>query len=334
MPEIDGFQLAEQIQQQGLLAGGAMIMLSSAGNLADVERCQKLGIVRCLIKPVKQSDLRNAILRALGSGSDDLLAVSDRLAHAAPGKTLRILLVEDGLVNQQVASRLLKVRGHQVVIASNGREALRTLQDSSFDIVLMDVQMPEMDGYETTAAIRLEESRTGGHVPIIAMTAHAMMGDRERCLEAGMDDYLTKPIHAKALFETVEGFTRQVGLIEPPEAENLNTEGAIDWDTAVSRLGGRTELLQQMANLFFKECEQSLATIRDAIAAQDAVRLHRVAHLLKGTLDCFAAQEAVEAALQLERIGQQADLTEADRAFVELGSHIERVKRALRAHAN
>jgi CheY-like chemotaxis protein/HPt (histidine-containing phosphotransfer) domain-containing protein len=336
MPEIDGFQLAEQIQQQELLAGGAMIMLSSAGNLTDVARCQKLGIVRCLIKPVKQSDLRDAILRALGAGGGDLLADSDRLGQSAlqPTQALRILLVDDGLVNQQVASRLLEVRGHQVVVASNGREALRTLQNSSFDLVLMDVQMPEMDGYETTAMIRHNERETGGHLPIIAMTAHAMKGDRERCLEAGMDGYLTKPIHAKALYETVEAIDSRIGPIEPSQAEELPSKDVLDWESAVKRVGGRTALLEQMVTLFFMECDKGLPEIRAAIATRDAPQVRRVAHRLKGSLDCFAAHDAAAAALRLELIGQQANLANADEAFAELISHIERVKVALAVHAN
>jgi signal transduction histidine kinase/CheY-like chemotaxis protein/tetratricopeptide (TPR) repeat protein len=333
MPEIDGFQLAEEIQRRALLGQGAMILLSSAGDLEDVTRCQELGIVR-LIKPVKQSALRDAILRALNT-RDGALAAADRLGHSAfqPVQSRRILLVEDGVVNQQVASRLLEVRGHRVTIVSNGREALQTLQNSSFDVVLMDVQMPEMDGYETTAAIRRRESQTGGHVPVIAMTAHAMKGDRERCLAAGMDGYLTKPIHAQTLYETVEAIRADVAPAEHDEAEKPDTEGVLDWQAAVDRLGGRTDLLEQMVVLFFTECDKSLLEIRAAIDAQDAVRTLRLAHMLKGTLNCFAAHGAALAALRLELMGQQGNLAGADEAYAELVSHLERVKLALAVHA-
>ena len=198
----------------------------------------------------------------------------------------------------------------------------------------MDVQMPEMDGYETTAMIRQNELRTGGRLPIIAMTAHAMMGDRERCLGAGMDGYLTKPIHAKTLYETVEAIDCRIGPIEPSQANELPREDVLDWDSAVKRVGGRTALLEQMITLFFMECDKRLPEIRAAIDAQDAPQVHRVAHLLKGSLDCFAARDAVAAALRLELIGRHANLADADEAFAELNSHVERVKAALAVHAN
>jgi CheY-like chemotaxis protein len=198
----------------------------------------------------------------------------------------------------------------------------------------MDVQMPEMDGYETTARIRQHERATGVHVPIIAMTAHAMKGDRERCLEAGMDGYLTKPIHAKALYETVEAIDSSVGPSAAEIEVDLAYEGVLDWDAAVERVGGRTDLLEQMITLFFMECDKCLPELRAAINAHDAAQVRRLAHTLKGSLDCFAAHDAVIAAQRLEGIGHDGNLADAGKALADLAWRIERVKQSLSVHAN
>jgi two-component system sensor kinase len=330
MPEVDGFGLAEQIKNNTRLAGCTMIMLSSAGHLEDAARCLELGIARCLIKPVKQSDLREAILRALGAASDQDTA--GQLQRPDNVRSLRILLAEDGLVNQQVARRLLEVRGHRVTVANNGIEAVAALEKQIFDVILMDVQMPEMDGYEATAAIRLKEKTSGAHIPIIAMTAHAMKGDRERCLDAGMDGYIAKPIQSKVLYETVEGIT-PAGPAEDDVTEEKEPAAILDWDAAVSRIGGRADLLKQMAGLFLtKECDKLLEDIRQAIAQADAVKLRRVAHALKGSANCFAAGPAATAALTLEMMGKDGNLKSAADAFAVLEMEIERLKAALQEY--
>jgi signal transduction histidine kinase/CheY-like chemotaxis protein len=211
MPEIDGFALARQIKEQPELAGATLMMLSSADRQGDAARCRELGMARYLIKPVKQSELLDAML-ALLSPRKDL----ENGAKTSPpldkkegsinktARPLRILLAEDNSVNQRLAVRLLEKHGHSVVIANTGREALTALEKQSFDAVLMDLQMPEMGGLEATANIRAQERQTGNHLPIVAMTAHAMKGDRERCLEVGMDDYISKPIRPKELYEALK----------------------------------------------------------------------------------------------------------------------------------
>jgi len=198
MPEMDGFTLAEQIMQRPELAGATLMMLSSAGQHADAARCQAMGITSYLTKPIKQSELLTAILTVLGAASRDAehSPLATREALGTSQRRLRILVAEDSPVNHKLVVRLLEKWGHTVVVAHDGREALAALDEQRFDVVLMDIQMPEMDGFEATAAIRAQEETTGPHVPIIAMTAHAMQGDRERCLEAGMDGYVTKPIRA------------------------------------------------------------------------------------------------------------------------------------------
>jgi PAS domain S-box-containing protein len=208
MPRMDGFALVESISSRPGLANVPIIMLSSAGWSEDAQRAKNMGVARTLQKPVKQSDLLNAITEVLGvatphEGSVDTIT-GDRPSDFA---ARRVLLVEDGRVNQHVAAKLLEKRGHQVTVANNGAEAVSINRSNEFDVILMDLQMPIMDGFEATAAIRTEErSANRTHVPIIAVTAHARKEDRVRCLQAGMDGYVSKPYRPRELFEAVEGF--------------------------------------------------------------------------------------------------------------------------------
>jgi len=209
MPEMDGFALAETIKRNPDWKSAAIMMLSSAGQRGDAKRCRELGVAAYLTKPVRQTELLDAILTALGTRpiKEAVPALVTRHSLRETGNHLRILLAEDNAVNQVLAVRLLEKRGHTVAVAGNGKEALAALEKQSFDLVFMDVQMPEMDGLEATAAIREKEKASGHHLPIIAMTAHAMAGDRERCLEAGMDDYLTKPIRPQELSDLLKHYS-------------------------------------------------------------------------------------------------------------------------------
>ena len=205
MPEMDGFQLAEEIRKNPELSGATVMMLTSGGQRGDAARCRELGLAGYLTKPVGQGELLDAVLRVAGSkGSTEKPAVVTRHSLREERRPLRILLAEDNLVNQTLASRLLEKHGHNVVTTGNGREALERLENESFDLVLMDVQMPEIDGFEATATIRKKEETTGTHLPVVAMTAHAMQGDKERCLAAGMDGYVSKPVNAKELLAVVQ----------------------------------------------------------------------------------------------------------------------------------
>jgi CheY-like chemotaxis protein len=205
MPDMDGFTLAERITQTPALAGVTIMMLSSVDLPGDTSRCRALGIATYLTKPIKQSELLDALLNVMGHTAAAVLdKVPARAPIPAPGRRLRVLVAEDNAVNQRLAMRLLEKRGHYVVVRGNGRDAVAVMKDESFDLVLMDIQMPEMDGFEATAAIRAQERQSGVHVPIIAMTAHAMKGDEERCLVAGMDGYLAKPITPQRLFDEID----------------------------------------------------------------------------------------------------------------------------------
>ncbi len=206
MPGMDGFELAEKIKENPRWSSATIIMLTSAGVRGDAERCRKLNVAAYLTKPIKQSNLFDTIMLTLGkkSSANREQELITKLAIEEGRPKLNILLAEDNIVNQHVAINLLNKRGYRVTVAENGRKAVDAFEKGSFDVVLMDMQMPEMSGYEATAAIREIEKTAGGHIPIIAMTAHAMKGDKEKCLEAGMDGYVSKPIHPKRLAEAIE----------------------------------------------------------------------------------------------------------------------------------
>jgi PAS domain S-box-containing protein len=207
MPDMDGFTLVEQFRQSPELAAKTkVIMLTSAGQRGEVARCQELGVAAHLTKPVSQTELLEAISRVLATPGGQLDSAAPVIGQAVPKSTrkLRLLLAEDNAVNQKIASRVLEKQGHHVTVAKDGREALALLDRALFDAVLMDIQMPEMDGFEATAVIRAGERGTGRHLPIIAMTAHAMQGDRERCIAAGMDSYISKPLNVRELIEQLQ----------------------------------------------------------------------------------------------------------------------------------
>jgi two-component system, sensor histidine kinase and response regulator len=206
MPKMDGFAMVEQIRQDPLLADARIIALTSGIRADDAQRCEQLGISVHLMKPVKQAELLNAVLSVTtGAGSAPAASHATETASQS-ARSLRILLVEDGLANRKLAQGLLERRGHEVTIAEDGQQALDCLEQQSFDLILMDVQMPVMDGLDATRAIRERERLSGGRVPIVALTAHALKEDRQRCLDAGMDGYLAKPIRAKDLYERIESF--------------------------------------------------------------------------------------------------------------------------------
>jgi len=216
MPEMDGFTLLEQIQRQDPFARVSVLMLTSASQRDDVARCRRLGVAACLTKPVAQFELIEAISLALGLTPDQPPAADLTVQHKLPANLpeLRILLAEDNVVNQKLALRLLEKQHHHVTVVRTGREVLRVIEQQTFDLILMDIQMPELDGLEAAAAIRRQE-RAEEHIPIIALTAHAMSGDRERCLAAGMDGYITKPIH-------IPDLVREINRTVPQKLRNIS----------------------------------------------------------------------------------------------------------------
>jgi CheY-like chemotaxis protein len=220
MPETDAFTLIEQIRQHASASRAVIMMLASAGQRGDAARFRELRVAAYLTKPVTESELFDAVVTALGpkveKAQPPVLITRHSLRESQ--RKLRILLAEDNVVNQRLAARLVEKRGHAVTVVSNGREALTALEKDSFDVVLMDVQMPLMGGFEATAEIRKRETSTGKHISIIAMTAHAMKGDRERCLTAGMDSYVSKPICPEELFREIYAYTQPLGPTRPSTA--------------------------------------------------------------------------------------------------------------------
>jgi len=339
MPDVDGFALAEEIKQHSELAGATIMMLSSADHLRDAERCRALGVARYLVKPVKQSELLDAILSALGESKSTRLLEAG--ATAAPGGSipakpspsarLHILLAEDNAINQLVAAKFLKMQGHEVTVVNNGREALAALQTKTFDLVLMDVQMPEMDGLEATGKIRECEQGSARHVPIVAMTAHAMKGDRELCLAAGMDDYISKPIQVTELERVLTRFrsTSRAKTIIPGDAFDGPPISAFDRETALTQLDGDEALLAEIARLFLDDAPRSLAALREAIDQGDALTLQRQAHALKGSAGYLGLRSMSTAALALEVMGKNGELTAAGDALQALALAFDQIKPSL-----
>lgn len=329
MPAMDGLETVARIRKSAAHAELPVLLLSSAGRDEDIARSRQLGITRSLIKPVKQSDLLDAIIAALDQGvlPEAAPAVDEQ---AMPELRRRVLLAEDGLVNQQVAINLLRDRGHEVETVDNGRDAVMRATGETFDLVLMDVQMPEMDGLEATAAIRAREEESGDHLPIIAMTAHAMKGDRERFLAAGMDGYVAKPVRPRELYEVVEGVAAMAERDEaaPPSP---NTSGLpYHWETALERVGGKEDMLRDLAEMFFEECPRLIQQIREHIASENGAELRRVAHTLKGSAHVFGAEGAAAAAFRLEEMGQAGVFAGAVEALALLEVQVGRLVPALR----
>jgi signal transduction histidine kinase/CheY-like chemotaxis protein/HPt (histidine-containing phosphotransfer) domain-containing protein len=306
MPEMDGFAVAQAVAERPSLAGATIMMLTSSGEYGDASRCRDLGIAAYLVKPVRAADLREAIVQALAQPSfpRPLRAAAAPDVHA-PARPVRVLLAEDNPVNQRVAVRLLTKRGHHVTLVDNGRAAVEAAEHEPFDVVLMDIQMPEMGGLEATAAIRAREAQTGGHLKIVAMTAHALKGDRERCLDAGMDDYLTKPIDRLRLFAAVEP--------DHASAPPVSERPAFDADCIPARFSGDVDLFREVGQLFLEACPDHLAQIRRALDAGDWERLRVEAHTLKGAAGTVGAEQVAAAAEALERLTQppQADASRA-----------------------
>jgi len=320
MPDFDGFDLAHHIQEHPELGTPMIMMLSSVGQRGDSARCKALGVSSYLTKPVRQSVLLDAVLQTLSANGKHVAAGRAPAVLVAPEPTrLHVLVAEDNAVNRRVVHSMLTKRGHTVVMVENGRRAVAAALRGTFDVVLMDVQMPEMDGHEATAAIRDAERLTGQHVPIIALTAHAMKGDREACLNAGMDGYLSKPVHAADLFLAIGQLVKHskprvineeiFPVVAEPETAAFDQVGALD------RLEGDTELLSELAEMFRNESARMLRDIRTSFDAGDTTALRRASHMLKGSASSIGGDTVAAAAKGLELMARDQQL---DGAAVQL----------------
>jgi two-component system, sensor histidine kinase and response regulator len=331
MPEIDGFELTQLINQDPDIALKKIVMLTSGGQRGDTARCRELGISAYLLKPVKQSDLLEAIRLTMRRKrlQEPLDTVITRHSLREHRKQLRILLAEDNIVNQRLAVRMLQKMGHDVSVAGTGREALEALDKNGFQLVFMDVQMPEMDGFQATRLIREREKIEGGHIPIVAMTAHAMKGDRERCLAEGMDGYVSKPINPDELHATIQAFVESLEA-EQDFSTDLNLKGhVLDESELLNRVAGDYELLKSLLDLFVEDYPALMLSIQDCVKREDIEGLRRSIHTLKGSAGNFAANTAFELALKLENIITEGDFPRAGNLCKRLDTELKRLRVAV-----
>jgi CheY-like chemotaxis protein/HPt (histidine-containing phosphotransfer) domain-containing protein len=326
MPEMDGFALAEKIHAQPELSDATVMMLSSAMPAGSATRCEALGIASWLTKPVTQSDLLDAILVAIACGSDNPIAseLTTSVAPSASGeRSLRILVAEDNLINRAVATGILEKQGHVLVHAANGREAVEAFKDGAFDLILMDVQMPEMDGFEATRRIRELEEATGGHITIAAMTAHAMAGDRERCLAAGMDDYVSKPLRKEDL--------RRALNRAKSEPEPIESTGTVLYsrEQLLSQCDGDQKLMSERATIFGASTPQIVRAMGEAVEKRDASALATHSHKLLSSLGAFGAERALALTLRLEKQGRENNFGGAKERVAELERETHKIYAAL-----
>ena len=338
MPGSDGFSLARWIRDQQLKDLRVVMMLTFP-QLKRKAEFEELGVKAGVIKPLNPPELHNVLLVALDKKKMDKDIARTQKGPAAkpraPRRSLKILVAEDTPFNQTFILRLLEKNGHQPILVENGQQALESFNPDTFDVVLMDVQMPEMDGFEATREIRKLEDGSGshGHMPIIAMTAYATEGDRERCLEAGMDDYVSKPISASKLFQAIDALVP----VEPDTQASPSDSPAADGHKSVSlnaeglmrSFENDQHLFQELVEIFLNDSPQMLSALRDSLNSNDADTFKRTAHSLKGMLRNFQAESAAETAFELEQIGDRGKLDGAGQIVDSLAGQLEEVYRKL-----
>ncbi len=332
-PLLDGFALCERIKADPANDATALIVLSAAGRPGDGARCRALGIRGYLTKPIARDELLDTVLAAIGvrptPGAPPALVTRHALRERR--QRLRILVVEDNPVNQRLAARLVERQGHEAVVVETGRAALEALERERFDLVLMDLQMPDMDGLAAVGAIRDREARraagswtpppgssfaAGGRLPVVAVTAHAMPGDEARARAAGMDDYVTKPIQPAALAATIDGHVDR----EPLPAREAAGPAPVDLEVARRLAAGDEALRAEIAALFVESCGRRRAELREALDARDGARVGRVAHALRGAAASVGATAAQALSGELEALSPSGD---ADR-IADLGMRLDR----------
>jgi len=330
MPDVDGFELARRIRKETGVEGTLMVMMTSAGQRGDAARCRQVGISAYLPKPVTASELLETIIATLREKrhrpNSPVLVTRHSLREGR--RRLRILLAEDNAFNEMVAVNLLERRGHSVKVVNNGQAALDTLAKGTFDLVLMDVQMPEMDGLQATTAIREREAAAGGHVPIIAMTARAMKGDREMCLQAGMDAYVSKPLRAANLFEAIDslglGITLENAVAPPPEPV---AAAGLDHRAILDEAGGDVTLVRRLAALFKKESDRLLLELKRAVERKDREAIQFAAHALKSSVGHWGQGEAFQEARTLEEMARAGKIAGAQRGCASLTERVVRLQK-------
>ena len=333
MPEMDGFEVIRRVRAHPELKDATIMMLTSADQGSATAKCRELGVATCLVKPIKRSSLLMSIRKILGKPVEKAIGLRSLASDPATANAfpLQILLAEDNLVNQKLAIALLEKAGHRVSLAANGAEAVSQWQQGDFDLILMDVQMPILDGLAATRQIRQQEQTSGVHVPIVAMTAHAMAGDRELCLQAGMDDYLSKPINRQELLGMLarRGASPVAGRSEPKARQEIAESQIMDKSEVLRRLEGDGDLLRELIDIFMVEAGPLLQEVSDAVASQNAVGLGLAAHKLKGTVSVFGSRPTAQTALLLETMSRDRDLHHAGEALARLTEQMAALETAL-----
>ena len=331
MPEVDGYTLAEQIAADDQLKAVKIALLTSAGSPALRGRRAAM-FAATLVKPVKQSELLDAIVTAFAA--PDAAARRPRARPARrprrAARALRVLVAEDNPTNQKLVSALLEQQGHRVSIVNNGRQAVERAAQEPFDLILMDVQMPEMSGLEATTAIREAERHTGRRIPIVALTARAMAGDREQCLAAGMDAYVSKPVRPEELFSAIDAITGSRAPTAPsPEAPapapDQKKVGSVDCSVLLAGFGGRGDLVKKVIDVFLIDAPVMLARLNQAARTSNAADLAAAAHAIKGSAGLFSQGEAYDAARALELRARGGDISAADRACQDIERSVSRL---------
>ncbi|TWU17216.1 Signal transduction histidine-protein kinase BarA [Novipirellula galeiformis] len=369
MPTQDGIQFAEKLSRLHAKSPIKIVMLSSSASGMEPKRLQQAGIVRFMTKPVMASELLSVVLDVMGVTEPDSTNAAPQSSTATqrPVFQCKVLLAEDGVVNQRVATGFLKKWGHEVVIANNGREAVEAARREAFDLILMDIQMPEMNGIEATAAIRKREAKDGRHTIIVAMTANAMKGDRERCLAAGMDDYISKPFDSLELQRVLARSTPEdscskssSAIDTPPTSRSTPTaspsppspsppspappspappspadDGSqLDWAWTLKQTSDSEEMARELANVYLAESQQLLGKIQAALDSGDADALSRAAHTLKSAAGYFGAPTVVQSAQQLEDQGHSTDQHDIEPVHAQLVEAAERLAEELKLKLN
>jgi two-component system sensor histidine kinase/response regulator len=323
----DGFALVEKIRAETRVKTPVVMLLTSVSSRPDPERCRRLGIADYLTKPIRKAPLGNTLSLAVqGSPSGRTPMPSLVLDATHPsGPPLNVLLAEDNVVNQMLAVRLLEKAGHTVFVAGTGRDAVAAIAGASFDLVLMDVQMPEMDGLTATKIIRERENGSAIHVPIVAMTAYAMKGDRERCLEAGMDDYVAKPVSGRDIAEAIN---RMFPAVKGPAPNSRSNSWTVT--QALEQLDGDEKLLHDIANIFFEEAPKLLTRLRESIADRNSEMVERTAHSLKGQLGYLGVVGAAQKSRELEEVGHRGEFQKANLVLAELEAEVTAIIEVMR----
>jgi len=333
MPDVDGFTLAQQIADEARFRALKVILLTSSsavppGGAADATFAARL------TKPVKQSDLLDAIVTVFAGPLPPVRSGprNSSASGAPPARLLHVLVAEDNPTNQKLVDTLLRQRGHRVTMVGDGRQAIDRAAQESFDIILMDVQMPGISGFEATAAIREHERMTGRRTPILALTASAMAGDREACLSAGMDGYVAKPLKPDELFATIEALCAPVRANEAgPAAEAVDAGRGVDLAGLLSGLGGNSRLVKEVVEVFIEDAPPMLTRLRNAARARDARALAAAAHAIKGSAGLFSLGPAYESARRLERQALTGDVSAAAGLCTDVEADVSQLLAELRA---